>query len=314
MTHKRRCRFFLPFLLALSFFCSAHAEQDALQIRTDLSAKTVNGETIQMLTVRLSNASNQPIRNLSLQNLLPNGLIYSSTKSRGLFIDEIPAGGNAQAIFSLRRQRHAAAQTVAENTLQITVESDAQAYARGQSAKVTVTVENLTDQTLSDVRLCHLFPDGLGLSDSAASDTLLLPTLQAYGVYQYDVLIRRLSDSSDRALYVTAVLDHGAYRKGDIAKLTVRITNESDTDAVNVTLGNILPNGLQYAAAQQKTAFAYPRIKAGESVEETLIVEIIDTSFLPQTGDRPIWPALLLGVASVSLLAWLFISKKSLED
>lgn len=312
---RKRCRRFLAFfLLALSISCSAYAEPDTLQIHTDLSAQTVNGETIQTLTVRLSNASNQPIRNLFLQNLLPNGLIYSNTQSRGLSIAEIPAGGNAQVVFSLRRQRHAAAQTVAENTLQVTVESDAQAYSRGQSAKVTVTAENLTDQTLSDMQLRHLFPDGLGLSDSSASDTLLLPDLQAYGVYQYDMLIRRLSDSPNQALYVTAVLDHDAYRKGDVAKLMVRITNESDTDAVNVTLGNILPSGLQYAAAQQKTAFSYPRIKAGESVEETLLVEIIDTGFLPQTGDRSIWPALLLGTASVSLLAWLFISKKSLED
>lgn len=315
MTYKScRCLPVLLLLLCCLFFSSVRADSDALSVQTSTSSQIVDGETIQTLVVRLFNTSNQPIRNLCLSNLLPPELTYSSAQSAGLLIDEIPANGSAQTVFSMRPLRHTAVQTVAQNTLHITIEGDQQAYQRGQSAKVTVTVENLTDQTLSDVQIRHLFPDELGLSDSSASDTLLLPVLQAYGVYQYDVFIRRLSDSPGQALYVAATLNHDAYRKGDIAKLTVRITNESDTDAVNVTLGNLLPNGFQYAAAQKQTSFTYPRIKAGESVEETLLVEIIDTSFLPQTGDRPIWPALALGIANVLLLARLFIHKKTLED
>lgn len=314
MTYKSRRCLSVCFLLMLLFFSVARADSNALHVQTSTSAQTIDGENVQTLVIRLSNTADQPIRNLSLQNLLPSELVYMGSQSAGLLIDEIPANGSAQAVFILRPVRNSVAQTVAQNTLRVTVESDRSSYQRGQSAKVTVTLQNLTAQTLSDLQIKHLFPDDLGLSDASQSDTLLVPSLKPFEVYQCDVLIRRLSDSANQALYVTATLDHGVYHKGDLAKITVRITNESNTDAVNVTLDNILPNGFQYAAAQKETSFTYPRIQAGASVEETLLVEVIDTSFLPQTGDRPVWPFALLGAVCIALTAYLLRNKRSLED
>lgn len=314
MTHKRHRCSSVCFLLMLLFLSAARADNQALHVQTSTSTQTINGENVQTLVVRLLNTTDRSVRNVFLQNLLPSELIYSGSQSAGLLISEIPANGSAQAVFTLRPLRNSVAQAVAENALRITVESDQAAYQRGQSAKLTVTVQNLTEQTLSDLQVKHLFPDDLGLSGSSQSDTLLIPALKPFEVYQCDVLLRRLSDSPNQALYVTATLDHSAYHKGDLAQITVRITNESSTDAVNVTLDNILPNGFQYAAAQKKTSFTYPRIQAGASVEETLLVEVIDTSFLPQTGDRPIWPAVLLGAASILLLSCLFRNKRNPED
>lgn len=310
MLHKRNRCVSIYLLLMLFFFSTARADSHMLQIQTNISAQTINSETVQTLVVHLLNSSDQPIRNLSLQNFLPPELIYDGSQSAGLLINEIPANGSAQTVFTIRPLRNSLKQDVAQNVLGITIESDQQSYQYKQSAKVTITVQNLTNQVLSNLQIKHLFPDGLGLSDASKSNTLQISSLKPFEVYQCDVFVHRLSD----LLYVTATLDHAVYRKGDLAKITVHITNESIVDATNVTLSNILPNGFRYAATQKNTFFSYPCIRAGESVEETLLVEIIDTSFLPQTGDRPIWPVALLGTICILLLAYLLRNKRSLED
>lgn len=104
--------------------------------------------------------------------------------------------------------------------------------------------------------------------------------------------------------------DKQEYKKDEIAKLTITVENTSDKIAEDVSIANLLPNGLVYAPQQKETTFEHETIQPHSSVEHEVYVKMVDIQ-VPQTGDEsPNMLILALGV--LLILGLIAVMRKQL--
>lgn len=104
--------------------------------------------------------------------------------------------------------------------------------------------------------------------------------------------------------------DRQEYKKDDIAKLTITVENTSDKIAEDVSIANLLPNGLVYAPQQKETTFEHETIQPHSSVQHEVYVKMVDIQ-VPQTGDES--PSMfILAAGSLLILALIAVMRKQL--
>lgn len=113
------------------------------------------------------------------------------------------------------------------------------------------------------------------------------------------------------ALSIELQCDQQEYKKDDIAKVTITVTNNSDRIAKDISITNLLPNGLVYAPQQKQTTFEQESLAPHQSVKHEVSVKLVDVN-LPQTGDSSPSVFLLAG-AALACIAILFGIKKRLR-
>lgn len=110
------------------------------------------------------------------------------------------------------------------------------------------------------------------------------------------------------SLDIEIIPDKDAYKRDEIALLTINVKNTSTIVATNVTLENILPEGLMYAGNAPVSMFTHAHLLPNESVSHLVRVKVADKS-IPMTGDPynpQIWSYLLIGL--LGILSMLFVT------
>ncbi|MDO5300458.1 MAG: LPXTG cell wall anchor domain-containing protein [Clostridia bacterium] len=113
-------------------------------------------------------------------------------------------------------------------------------------------------------------------------------------------------------LRVSIQADKAQYRETDTAKLTITVENTSDHVATDVSIANLLPNGLQYAPQQRDTTFRHTSIAPHSSVQHEVYVQLVNTK-LPQTGDR-FWSMPVYAAITVICAALIVVLRKKKMD
>lgn len=111
------------------------------------------------------------------------------------------------------------------------------------------------------------------------------------------------------ALSIDLQSDRQEYKKGDTAKVTITVTNHSEKIATDVSIANLLPDGLVYAPQQKQTTFEHESLAPHQSVKHEVLVQLVDVK-LPQTGDSSPSVFLLASVALACVAVLLGIKKR----
>lgn len=162
----------LAALLALP--AGAHA----LSVRVEADKpRYEDGETAR-LTVTVTNESGRPATDVNIANLLPEGLRYAPEQGETAFRHEVIAPRESVR-HTLLVQRDPRVSVRESGGVRVTVMRDKDAYAPGETARLTVVTENLTNLPIRNVRLANLLPEGLRYApeqeQTAYEDELVRP-------------------------------------------------------------------------------------------------------------------------------------------
>ncbi len=111
------------------------------------------------------------------------------------------------------------------------------------------------------------------------------------------------------ALSIDLQSDRQEYKKGDTAKVTITVTNHSDKVATNVSIANLLPDGLVYAPQQKQTTFEHESLAPHQSVKHEVLVQLVDVK-LPQTGDSSPSVLFLAGITLACVVILFGVQKR----
>lgn len=115
-------------------------------------------------------------------------------------------------------------------------------------------------------------------------------------------------------LQAVVTSDKEDYAKGEIAEITLTVTNQSKQAISNVEIEYLLPDGLRLVNEDAGTA-SIEKLEVGEALTMTVHVEAIQTSQIlptPQTGDdTSFWSVLIIIVSSIIGLVCLCLSKRN---
>lgn len=151
--------------------------------------------------------------------------------------------------------------------LRLSIATNQSHYATGETAWLTLTIENISDTDCYDVDVTHLLPNGLQYADSAEGHAYF-PVIPAGSMRTCTVGIREPSS----AVSITVTSDKKAYRLGDIATFTLTIKNNTASPLYDVELLQLLPEGLVCESGSDDSYAYIDMLAPYEAITRTYLV------------------------------------------
>lgn len=152
-------------------------------------------------------------------------------------------------------------------SLKISISSDKSQYAAGDTAWLTLTIENYSNQDYYDLDIRHILPLGLEYVPDE------------YGYSYFEIIpanstqIRTVGvkgPSADVSVSITS--DKKAYKFGEIAKLSLTVKNNTNATLYDVELNHRLPNDLEYVELKEDGYIFFESLPALGSITRTFLV------------------------------------------
>lgn len=154
------------------------SESGGVRVTIEADKSVYEENDAAMLTITIENKTQAPVTNVNLANILPKGVKYAPGQKETAFLDAV-IGPHERVTHKLRVMREMRVFTTEQDGVRVTVMRDKVAYECGETARLTVITENLTDLPIRNVRIANLLPDGLQYApqqeQTAYADELVRP-------------------------------------------------------------------------------------------------------------------------------------------
>jgi len=268
---QRIAIFGLLFVLLCAGVSEALAQESSLQVSIVCDRDAYASDEAAEMTVSVRNASDQPLKNIRLEHILPEGLVYTYDSEEEFRFGVIMPGETVTKAVRVRREDHA---------VQFSVYADKENYKEDEFATLTVKAKNLSKRAISNLNIRHILPNGLAYADpsqgAGRTEILLSPGERK----EFSVMVKKIPET----LRIMLEADKAEYQKTDIAQITIAVENISDQLVSNLNIEHLLPNGLRYVPGKEEHEFRRATIYPHETVKYTVYVQHVGE--VPNTGDR----------------------------
>ena len=141
---------------------------------------------VAVLTITVKNNTDKPIHNMSIHHVLPYKLEYSETNEDGyVYFKQIPANGAIT--------RRVLVSSVYPDIL-VMLDADQNAYQPNEVACLTMTIKNRSENTLKNVCIEHLLPEGLVYAQQQGDNPVGFEVIRPNEIVRSMVYVQYTSD------------------------------------------------------------------------------------------------------------------------
>lgn len=176
--------FFL--LLACLIMQTQSALAAGLQVNLVADKKEYKYGEVAVLTITAKNNTDKPMYNMSINHVLPYKLEYADAKEDGyVYFERIPANGAIT--------RRVLVSSVYPDVL-VTLDADQDEYQPNGVACLTMTIKNRSENTLKNVRVEYLLPEGLVYAEQQENNPVEFARIKPNETVQRRVYVQHVSD------------------------------------------------------------------------------------------------------------------------
>jgi len=148
---------------------------------------------VAVLTITVKNNTDKPMYNMSIHHVLPYKLEYADTDEEGYaYFKKVPANGaiTRRVLVSSKYP-----------DILVTLDADQDEYQPNGVACLTMTIKNRSENTLKNVRVEHLLPEGLIYAEQQGNNPVEFASIMPNEMVQSKIYVQYISNeaSADNA-------------------------------------------------------------------------------------------------------------------
>lgn len=140
-------------------------------------------DDVAYITIDIENKTGKNVKNLNLLHHLPDGLTYAEDWEKGkMFIAKLDDGDTAQIQIAVKKEIP---------KLAVKIRADKKVYGDSDIAELTAVVENMSENTIKNIDLTHILPNGLVHANGTSGKVHVVDSLAAYETAEVKLYVQK---------------------------------------------------------------------------------------------------------------------------
>ena len=140
-------------------------------------------DDVAYITIDIENKTGKNVKNLNLLHHLPDGLTYAEDWEKGkMFIAKLDDGDTAQIQIAVKKEMP---------KLAVKIRADKKVYSDSDIAELTAVIENVSENTIRNIDLTHILPNGLIYANGTSGQVHVVDSLAAHETAEVKLYVQK---------------------------------------------------------------------------------------------------------------------------